>query len=81
MDDHGQTIATPILSDPTMERLPLLDLTSGYVQRAIANFPKAGSRGSWTAAMAYEDDAERLLHGAVADPDLHFAHAEVAAVA
>jgi cation diffusion facilitator CzcD-associated flavoprotein CzcO len=81
MDEHGQTIATPILADPTMERLPLLDLSSGYVQRAIANFPKAGTHGSWTAAMAYEDDAARLLHGAVADPDLHFTHAEVAAVA
>jgi len=81
MDARGIAIATPILADPTMERLPLLDLSSGYVQRAIASFPKAGARGAWTAAMSYEQDAERLLDGPVADPDLHFTRAEVAALA
>jgi hypothetical protein len=77
MDATGQTIATPVLNDPEMERLPLLDLSSGYVQRAIANFPKAGTSGAWTAAMAYEADIERLRHGSVTDPDLHFAPAHV----
>ena len=55
-----------------MERLPLLDLTSGYVQRGIQAFPHAGTRGPWTAAMAYERDVARLRHGPVDDPELRF---------
>lgn len=72
MERHGQSTVTPVVADETMERLPLLDMSSGYVQRAIANFPKAGTAGAWTARMAYEDDVERLRHGVVTDPDLHF---------
>jgi cation diffusion facilitator CzcD-associated flavoprotein CzcO len=73
MEQNGHAIATPVLADEGMERLPLLDLSSGYVQRAIASFPKAGTTGPWTAAMAYEADVDRLRHGSVTDPDLHFA--------
>lgn len=72
MERHGQSTVTPVVADEAMERLPLLDMSSGYVQRAIANFPKAGTAGAWTARMAYEDDVERLRHGTVTDPDLHF---------
>ena len=55
-----------------MERTPLLDLSSGYVKRGIATFPQAGTRGPWTAAMAYEKDVERLREGPIEDPDLRF---------
>ena len=57
---------------PEMERLPLLDLTSGYVQRGIRRFPHAGTRGPWTAAMAYERDVERLRDGPVDGSELRF---------
>jgi len=50
----------------------LLDLTSGYVQRAVAAFPRAGTSGPWTAAMAYEKDVERLREGPIEDADLRF---------
>ncbi|TQC45971.1 NAD(P)/FAD-dependent oxidoreductase [Rhodococcus sp. WS4] len=72
MDSHGYTTVEPVLTDPDMERVPLLDLTSGYVQRAVAAFPRAGTRGPWTAAMAYEKDVERLREGPIEDPDLRF---------
>lgn len=72
MDAHGRETVTPVLSDTAMERAPLLDLSSGYVQRKIAAFPKAGTSGSWTVKMAYEDDVARLRHGPVADPALTF---------
>ncbi|GAB90811.1 flavin-containing monooxygenase [Gordonia rhizosphera] len=72
MDENGQTIVTPVLSDSAMERTPLLDLSSGYVQRGIDAFPKAGTTGPWTVKMAYEDDVERLAHGPVEDPALRF---------
>jgi len=78
LDAGGHTQVVPVLDDPTMERTPLLDLTSGYVQRAASMFPKAGTRGPWTAAMAYEQDAARLVRGPVADPELRFSTRPVA---
>jgi cation diffusion facilitator CzcD-associated flavoprotein CzcO len=81
MDQQGHQMATPMMPNPAMERLPMLNLSSGYVQRAISNFPKTGTDGAWKMAMAYEDDVDRLRHGAVTDPDLHFASAQLAAVA
>jgi hypothetical protein len=62
----------PVLDDPDMERLPLLNLTSGYVQRAVARFPRVGTSGPWTLKMAYEQDVERLREGPVTDPALQF---------
>jgi len=73
MDKLGQTTVVPVLDDHDMERVPLLDLSSGYVQRAIARFPPGGTRGSWTVKMAYEDDIARLREGPVEDPALQFA--------
>jgi len=72
MDEHGHTSVVPVLEEPDMQRVPLFDLSAGYVQRAIERFPRAGTRGPWTAAMAYEDDVERLRHGSVDDPALQF---------
>jgi cation diffusion facilitator CzcD-associated flavoprotein CzcO len=72
MDAAGQATVVPVLDDPDMERLPLFDLGSGYVKRGIASFPRGGTRGPWTAAMAYEQDTARLRHGPVEDPALRF---------
>ncbi len=73
LDETGVDVMVPVLEDPTMERVPLLDLSSGYVQRAIAAFPKAGTVGPWTVKMAYEADVERLREGPVTDSALKFA--------
>ncbi|MBH0123627.1 NAD(P)/FAD-dependent oxidoreductase [Rhodococcus sp. HM1] len=72
MDAQGHTVVEPVLDDPDMERVPLLDLSSGYIQRGVAAFPRAGTRGPWTAEMAYESDVERLRVGPVEDPALKF---------
>ena len=72
MDSHGHDTFEPVLDDPDMQRVPLMDLTSGYVQRGIAKFPRAGTSGSWTAVHAYEGDVERLRHGPVEDDALKF---------
>jgi cation diffusion facilitator CzcD-associated flavoprotein CzcO len=76
MDSHGHDTFEPVLDDPDMPRVPLMDLTSGYVQRGIAKFPRAGTSGSWTAVHAYEDDVERLRHGPVEDDALKFTATE-----
>jgi cation diffusion facilitator CzcD-associated flavoprotein CzcO len=72
MDTTGQSTMVPVLEETDMERLPLLDLSSGYLERRIGAFPHAGTRGPWTAAMAYEQDVARLRHGPIADPALRF---------
>jgi cation diffusion facilitator CzcD-associated flavoprotein CzcO len=72
MDERDADMVVPVRSGAGMDRLPLFDLTSGYVLRGIQSFPHAGDRGPWTAAMAYERDVERLRDGPVDGPDLHF---------
>lgn len=72
MDVVGASVVTPIVEDPAMKRVPMLDLSSGYIQRGIDAFPKAGATGAWTVEMAYERDVERLRKGPITDPGLHF---------
>jgi cation diffusion facilitator CzcD-associated flavoprotein CzcO len=72
MDSHGHGTVEPVLDDPHMERVPLMDLSSGYVQRGIAKFPRAGTSGPWTVEMAYEKDIQRLRDGPVEDDALKF---------
>ena len=46
MDRHGLQVAMPT-PDPAVQRQPLLDFSSGYVQRAIDFLPKQGDRAPW----------------------------------
>nr|WP_258174696.1 hypothetical protein [Actinopolyspora mortivallis] len=72
MDTHGFTTVEPVLDDPDMERVPLMDLSAGYVQRGISKFPRAGTRGLWTLKHTYEEDVERLRKGPVEDGVLQY---------
>jgi cation diffusion facilitator CzcD-associated flavoprotein CzcO len=72
MRDRDADMVVPVRNGDAMERRPLFDLSSGYVQRGIQRFPHAGSHGPWTAAMAYERDVARLRDGAVDGPELRF---------
>lgn len=72
MDARGETVVVPVLEDPTVERVPLMDLSAGYVQRGISSFPRAGSHGPWTVEMAYEQDVARLRDGPVEDAALEY---------
>ncbi|MEV6217447.1 NAD(P)/FAD-dependent oxidoreductase [Nocardia sp. NPDC051833] len=72
MDTHGHHIVEPVVADPGMVCVPLIDLSAGYVQRGKDAFPKAGTIGPWTVEMAYEADVKRLRHGPVADAELRF---------
>ena len=80
MDAHGHGTVVPVVDEPDMERLPLMEMSSGYVQRAIQRFPRAGTHGVWTLKHAYELDVDRLRHGAVADAALAFTPAKPALV-
>src|SRR5262249_14558765 len=47
MDEHGYTRCLPLAPDPAEPRAPFLDLTSGYVTRALDVLPKQGARQPW----------------------------------
>ncbi len=47
MDAKGYTRATPRRTDPSVTEEPILDFSSGYVQRSIHAFPRQGSRAPW----------------------------------
>ncbi|HYF26889.1 MAG TPA: NAD(P)/FAD-dependent oxidoreductase, partial [Baekduia sp.] len=72
MDARGHDVVVPVLDDPTVERLPLMEFQAGYVQRGIGAFPRRGSKGPWTVDMSYAADYARLREGAVDDPALQF---------
>ena len=72
MDQHGYRQATPRRTDPSVEELPFIDFSSGYVQRAIERFPKQGSRAPWKLYQNYALDLVSLKFGAVDDGAMEF---------
>ena len=50
---------------------PILDLTAGYIQRAIGAFPKAGDRVPWTMPQSYVKDKIAFRRAEVTQ-DMHF---------
>ncbi|TYC97921.1 NAD(P)/FAD-dependent oxidoreductase [Arthrobacter echini] len=65
MDRHGHRYGAPS-TDGGMTPRPILDLTSGYVQRAVSAFPKQGDRQPWTMRQNYLLDAPTALRGNLA---------------
>jgi cation diffusion facilitator CzcD-associated flavoprotein CzcO len=58
LDKNGYASATPAAA-PGGARRPLLDLTSGYVQRSLDDFPAQGDADPWTVRQNYLLDAFR----------------------
>ena len=56
----GATQCTPVNHDATVSALPLLGLTSGYVQRSADRFPKQGSVFPWQVHQSYLRDYRAL---------------------
>ncbi|MBB5957071.1 cation diffusion facilitator CzcD-associated flavoprotein CzcO [Saccharothrix tamanrassetensis] len=66
LDREGFSSAVP-RPDRVMARKPLLDLTSGYVQRSIDAFPRQGDRGPWRVRQNYLLDSVQTLRGDVGE--------------
>jgi cation diffusion facilitator CzcD-associated flavoprotein CzcO len=75
MDAVGATHCTPRRTDPSIEELPWLDFTSGYITRALARFPKQGSKRPFRVYQNYALDLLVLRYGAVDDGTLELATA------
>jgi monooxygenase len=73
MDAGGYRIATPV-PPPTDERVPILDLTSGYVQRGLAAMPKQGTARPWRMQQHYLRDRRVMRRGRVDDEGIRFSH-------
>jgi cation diffusion facilitator CzcD-associated flavoprotein CzcO len=76
--ERGLAVAVPVAPEG-MQAGPILDLTSGYVQRAVTDLPKVGDRAPWTMPQSYLHDRrafpradltqDMVFHPAGADVD------------
>lgn len=69
MDAFGYD-SVVVEADPAMPTRPIMDLSSGYAQRARETTPKQGT-GMWQMSMSYPRDA-KLLRGPLLDDALRF---------
>jgi cation diffusion facilitator CzcD-associated flavoprotein CzcO len=72
MEKRGYTRCTPRNADPTLERRPPVDFSSGYFQRAMDKLPRQGSRRPWLIHQNYVQDLIALRFAPVDDGVLEF---------
>jgi cation diffusion facilitator CzcD-associated flavoprotein CzcO len=72
MDSHGFTQCTPRNRDPSVAEQPMIDFSSGYIQRAIDKFPRQGSKAPWRLYQNYARDIVSLRRGAIEDGAVEF---------
>ena len=72
MDERRLRQCTPRNRDATVRPEPALDLTSGYVMRALEKLPKQGSKLPWRLHQNYLQDLFTLRWGRIDDGVLQF---------
>jgi cation diffusion facilitator CzcD-associated flavoprotein CzcO len=78
MDRHGYVACCPRRNDPDLEEEPLLDFSSGYVQRSIAEFPRQGSMAPWKLYQNYALDLMALRRAPLEDGSMEFSRPRAA---
>jgi monooxygenase len=71
MDSRGFSAFVPKL-DEHMDAIPILDLKSGYVERAVGSFPKQGTNAPWYLRQNYLLDRVTMKLGRIDDGILRF---------
>ncbi len=66
MDRNGYRAATP-RTDAEMERRPVIDFSSGYVQRATTLLPSQGDRAPWLVPQNYVRDTLGMTFGRIGE--------------
>ncbi|RJQ77290.1 NAD(P)/FAD-dependent oxidoreductase [Pseudonocardiaceae bacterium YIM PH 21723] len=77
MDAHGYNRFEAVQDDPSMQEQPVLDLASGYIQRAAKLMPKAGSKGPWRPSTNFPKDAFLVPRAKIDDGVLRLSKAPV----
>ncbi len=58
--------------DPSVQPVPFMDFTSGYVLRALDQLPRQGDREPWRLRQSYLRDRRTIRHGSLEDGVLAF---------
>jgi cation diffusion facilitator CzcD-associated flavoprotein CzcO len=72
MDRYGYTVCTPRIRDPAITAVPFADLTSGYIMRAISEFPRQGSDDPWRREQHYVRNLRAMRRAPADDPALEY---------
>ncbi len=72
MDRGGYKQCVPRAADAQVQAVPLLGLTSGYVQRGVDQFPKQGTKAPWLMRQNYVRDLLTMRYGAIDDGSMVF---------
>jgi monooxygenase len=72
MDHHGYSECVPENRDPSVMPQPMIDFSSGYIQRSIQKFPKQGSKAPWRLYQNYARDVVSLRRSPIEDGALQF---------
>jgi monooxygenase len=78
MDRRGYTQCTPRHPDPAIAGLPFAELTSGYIARALDEFPRQGSKDPWRRQQNYLRNRMSMRRAPIADAALEFARVPTA---
>ena len=74
MHETGLRQATPVNNDASVTAAPLLGLSSGYIQRSAAEFPKQGSRFPWQVHQSYLRDYRAMKMKSIEDDAMVFSN-------
>jgi cation diffusion facilitator CzcD-associated flavoprotein CzcO len=72
MDRRGYRYCMPRNGDPTLKEEPWVSFSSGYIQRALKQQPKQGSKRPWKLYQNYALDLLSLRFGALRDRAMTF---------
>ena len=72
MDSKGYDTVVPRDPGDDVEALPFVDLTSGYIKRALDRLPKSGSKSPWRLKQNYLVDLRVIRNGTIDDGTLEF---------
>jgi len=75
MDSHCYTTCAPRNHDNSLAEAPAVDLTSGYIQRALDELPKQGSKTPWRLHQNYALDLLEFRFARVDDGTMEFSRA------
>jgi cation diffusion facilitator CzcD-associated flavoprotein CzcO len=74
LHETGLRQCTPVNRDSGVTPQPLLGLTSGYVQRSVDEFPKAGSKFPWQVHQSYLRDYRAMKLRGIDDDAMVFSN-------